>query len=124
MGWDIDERGFKVVLSADVPKIAYGHLPGEIDAFLAEQGLTRADVRHWISHPGGPKVIVAIEQSLGLGEGGLAITRRSLSQVGNLSSASVLHVLAETMPNARAGDLGMLLAMGPGFCAELVLLAW
>lgn len=124
MGWDIGETGFKVVLSADVPKIVHAHLPREIDAFLAEHRLARADVTHWVSHPGGPKVIAAVEGSLGLVAGALDVTRRSLAQVGNLSSASVLHVLSETMPKARPGDLGVLLAMGPGFCAEMVLLAW
>jgi alkylresorcinol/alkylpyrone synthase len=124
MGWDIGETGFKVVLCADVPKIVHAHLPDEIDAFLEEHGLARGDIQHWVSHPGGPKVITAIEESLGLRNGALDITRRSLAQVGNLSSASVLHVLAETTPRARPGDLGVLLAMGPGFCAEMVLLAW
>lgn len=124
MGWDVGETGFKVVLSADVPKIVHAHLPEEVDAFLAEHGLERADITHWVSHPGGPKVITAIEESLGLRAGALDVTRRSLAQVGNLSSASVLHVLSETTPKARAGDLGVLLAMGPGFCAEMVLLAW
>lgn len=124
MGWDIGETGFKVVLSADVPKIVHGNLPQEVDVFLGEHGLERADITHWVSHPGGPKVITAIEESLCLRAGALDVTRRSLAQVGNLSSASVLHVLSETTPNARPGDLGVLLAMGPGFCAEMVLLAW
>ena len=124
MGWDIGESGFKVVLSADVPKIVHANLPQEIDAFLGEHGLARNDIAHWVSHPGGPKVILAIEESLGLRKGALDVTRRSLAQVGNLSSASVLHVLSETTPLARPGDFGVLLAMGPGFCAEMVLLAW
>jgi alkylresorcinol/alkylpyrone synthase len=124
MGWDVGERGFRVVLSADVPTIVHEHLPREIDAFLEEHGLVREDIGHWVSHPGGPKIITAIEEALGLPRAALDVTRRSLARVGNLSSASVLHVLSETMPAARPGDLGVLLAMGPGFCAELVLLAW
>lgn len=124
MGWDVGMGGFKVVLSADVPAIVTQHLPGEVDALLADHGLARSDVDHWISHPGGPKVICAIEESLGLDRAALAITRESLACVGNLSSASVLHVLGETQPLARRGDLGVLMAMGPGFCAELVLLSW
>lgn len=124
MGWDIGENGFKVVLSADVPDIVREHIPLEVDAFLADHGLARGDIRHWVCHPGGPKVIDAIEESLGLPAEALAITRRSLAQVGNLSSASVLHVLGQTLPKASAGDLGLLMAMGPGFCAELVLLSW
>lgn len=124
MGWDIGASGFKVVLSADVPQIVKQHLPGEVDAFLRDHGLARSDIRHWICHPGGPKVISAIEESLGLPENALSITRESLASVGNLSSASVLHVLGKTQQRAAPGDLGVLMAMGPGFCAELVLLAW
>lgn len=124
MGWDIGGSGFKIVLSADVPKIVHERLPAEVDGFLARHGLTRADVAHWICHPGGPKVITAMEQALALPADALATTRRSLQTIGNLSSASVLHVLAETMEHAKPGDRGMLMAMGPGFCAELVLLEW
>lgn len=124
MGWDIGEKGFKVVLSADVPDIVREHVPREVDAFLAAHGLSRSDVTRWICHPGGPKVISAIEESLGLPEEALALTRRSLAQVGNLSSASVLHVLGATLPEVREGEIGLLMAMGPGFCAELVLLSW
>lgn len=124
MGWDIGPTGFKVVLSADVPTIVRENLPEEVDAFLAEYGLERNDIRHWVCHPGGPKVITAIEESLGLGKEALSITRQSLASVGNLSSASVLHVLGKTQERAMPGELGVLMAMGPGFCAELVLLAW
>ena len=124
MGWDIGEHGFKVVLSAEVPSMVHRHLPREVDAFLGEHGLRRSDIAHWVCHPGGPKVITAMEDALALPEGALAITRRSLAAVGNLSSASVLHVLAQTGRSARRGDLGVLMAMGPGFCAELVLLEW
>ena len=124
MGWDIGSTGFKVVLSADVPQLVQEHLPVQVDAFLHDNGLARSDVRHWICHPGGPKVISAIEQSLELPDSALAITRESLASVGNLSSASVLHVLGRTQHRAVPGDIGVLMAMGPGFCAELVLLAW
>lgn len=124
MGWDVGATGFKVVLSAEVPAVVREHLPGEVDAFLAQHRLTRADIRHWVCHPGGPKVISAIEESLGLPHDALEITRQSLAAVGNLSSASVLHVLGKTQERAMPGDIGLLMAMGPGFCAEMVLLSW
>lgn len=124
MGWDIDERGFKVVLSAEVPELVEAKIGGDVDAFLAEHGLARSDVRRWVCHPGGPKVIAAVEAALGLAPEALDLTRRSLVEVGNLSSASVLFVLADTLQTARPGDLGLLMAMGPGFCSELVLLKW
>lgn len=126
MGWDISETGFKIVLSGDVPVVAREKLRPDVDAFLADQGLTRADITSWVCHPGGPKVLEAMQESLELPEGALDVTWRSLREVGNLSSTSVLLVLEETLANHRppAGSWGMLLAMGPGFCSELVLLRW
>ncbi len=126
MGWDISETGFKIVLSGDVPMVAREKLRPDVDAFLADQGLTRADIASWVCHPGGPKVLEAMQESLELPEGALDVTWRSLREVGNLSSTSVLLVLEETLANHRPppGSWGMLLAMGPGFCSELVLLRW
>ncbi len=126
MGWDISESGFQIVLSADVPKVVEEHLRPDVDAFLGERGLTRADIASWVCHPGGPKVLEAMEQALATSPGALALTWKSLREVGNLSSTSVLLVLAATLAEARppAGSLGMLLALGPGFCSELVLLRW
>ncbi|PYQ56974.1 MAG: type III polyketide synthase [Acidobacteria bacterium] len=126
MGWDISETGFKIVLSGDVPVVAREKLRPDVDAFLADQGLTRADIASWVCHPGGPKVLEAMQESLELPEGALDVTWRSLREVGNLSSTSVLLVLEETLANHRPppGSWGMLLAMGPGFCSELVLLRW
>lgn len=126
MGWDISESGFQIVLSADVPKVVEEHLRPDVDAFLGERGLTRADIASWVCHPGGPKVLEAMEQALATSPGALALTWKSLREVGNLSSTSVLLVLAATLTEARPpeGSLGMLLALGPGFCSELVLLRW
>jgi alkylresorcinol/alkylpyrone synthase len=126
MGWDISERGFRIVLSAEVPDIARDLLRGDVDRFLADHGLTIADVGSWVCHPGGPKVLEAMQEGLGLPTGALEVTWRSLREVGNLSSTSVLLVLEDTMEHHRppAGTYGVLLAMGPGFCSELVLLRW
>jgi alkylresorcinol/alkylpyrone synthase len=126
MGWDISETGFKIVLSADVPVVARDLLRPDVDAFLADHGLARSDVASWVCHPGGPKVLEAMQEALALDNGALDVTWRSLREVGNLSSTSVLLVLEETMEKHRPepGTYGMLLAMGPGFCSELVLLQW
>jgi alkylresorcinol/alkylpyrone synthase len=125
MGWDISEAGFKIVLSADVPAVVLGHVARDVDAFLADHGLSRADITAWISHPGGPKVLEAMQEALQLPDGALDVSWRSLREVGNLSSASVLLILEDVM-RARppAGSYGLLIAMGPGFCSELVLLQW
>ncbi|MEM1202047.1 MAG: 3-oxoacyl-[acyl-carrier-protein] synthase III C-terminal domain-containing protein [Acidobacteriota bacterium] len=123
MGWDISEEGFQVVLSADVPKMVSGHLRGDVDRFLADHGLGRDDIGSWICHPGGPKVLTAMQESLELPDRALERTWRSLREVGNLSSTSVLLVLRDTLEDPPdPGTYGVLLAMGPGFCSELVLL--
>jgi len=126
MGWNISETGFKIVLSADVPNVAKEFLPRDVDGFLADNGLTRADIASWVCHPGGPKVLQSMHEGLELPEGALDITWRSLREVGNLSSSSVLMVLQETLYEHRPepGSYGVMLAMGPGFCSELVLLRW
>jgi len=126
MGWNISETGFAIVLSSEVPVVAREMLRPDVDAFLADHGLTRADISSWVCHPGGPKVLEAMEESLETPPGALDLTWKSLREVGNLSSTSVLLVLAETMASHRPppGSYGMLLAMGPGFCSELVLLRW
>jgi alkylresorcinol/alkylpyrone synthase len=125
MGWDVDSRGFRLVLSPDVPKVVERYLGDDVTSFLESHGLGVDDIATWVSHPGGPKVIEAITATLGLSDDALELTWRSLAEVGNLSSASVLHVLRDTIAKQpRAGSSGLLMAMGPGFCSELVLLRW
>lgn len=126
MGWDVGASGFRIVLSAEVPKVVERHLRGDVDAFLAEHGLIRADIASWVAHPGGPKVLEAMQSALELPEDALELTWKSLREVGNLSSTSVLLVLRDTLAHRRPppGSWGLLLAMGPGFCSELVLLRW
>lgn len=125
MGWDIGSDGFRIILSADVAPIAQRHLPGDVGEFLGEHGLSSRDIASWVCHPGGPKVIDAIEGVFGLPPEALAHTRNSLRDNGNLSSVSVLDVMRETMLKPPpAGSPGLMIAMGPGFCSELVLLRW
>jgi alkylresorcinol/alkylpyrone synthase len=126
MGWDIADSGFRIVLSAEVPQVVERFLARDVDAFLADQGLARADVGSWVCHPGGPKVLEAMQSALGVSRSALELTWRSLEEVGNLSSASVLLVLRDTFEQRRPepGSWGLLLALGPGFCSELVLLRW
>jgi alkylresorcinol/alkylpyrone synthase len=125
MGWDIDSSGFRLVLSPDVPKVVERYLGDDVTNFLGAHGLNTSDVGAWVSHPGGPKVIEAITATLGLPDDALELTWRSLAEVGNISSASVLHVLRDTIAKRpQAGSPGLMMAMGPGFCSELVLLRW
>ncbi len=124
MGFDVSERGLQIVLDAQVPTIVRHYLRADVDDFLAAHGLRRSDIGWWVCHPGGPKVIDAVRDALEVDDEALAMTRASLSAVGNLSSASVLCVLQDTLRERppAPGSHGVLLAMGPGFCSELVLL--
>jgi alkylresorcinol/alkylpyrone synthase len=126
MGWDIGERGFRIVLSKEVPNMVYKHLAGDIDAFLAEYQLGRADIGAWVMHTGGPAILTATENALKLPDGALSASWDCLSRVGNLSSSSVLFVLEEFLERRKPapGTCGLVAAMGPGFCSELVLLQW
>lgn len=124
MGFDIASTGLRIVLDAEVPSLVERYLRRDVDAFLAEHDLTRADIGWWVCHPGGPKVIEALQAALEVPREAVQLTWESLARVGNLSSVSVLHVLEDTLEQRppAPGTRGMMLAMGPGFCSELVLL--
>lgn len=126
MGWDIGEHGFRVVLAAELIDLVEADLADEVTLFLSRHGLSPGEVSSWVCHPGGPKVIEKIGEAFSLGAGELDLTWHSLQKVGNLSSVSVLNVLEETITHRhpREGEPGLLLALGPGFAAELVLLRW
>jgi alkylresorcinol/alkylpyrone synthase len=126
MGWDVKDSGFQVVLDPRVPEVIRRHLADDVLGFLGDHGLKPGDVTAWVCHPGGPKVLEAVQETLELPEGALDVTWKHLADVGNLSSSSVLHVLRDTLAERRPppGTAGLLLAMGPGFCCELVLLRW
>lgn len=123
MGFDVTSGGLRIVLDAQVPTVVNHYIRDDVDAFLAAHDLTRADIDWWVCHPGGPKVIEALEQALEVPRDAVQLTWDSLARMGNLSSASVLHVLEDTLRERppRPGSYGIVLAMGPGFCSELVL---
>ncbi|MFF7640416.1 3-oxoacyl-[acyl-carrier-protein] synthase III C-terminal domain-containing protein [Streptomyces canus] len=126
LGWDIGDSGFTIVLGAELPELVRLHVGEEVRSFLAAHDLKPDDITGWVCHPGGPKVLEALQDALGLGPDSLELTWRSLAEVGNLSSASVLHILRDTLAlrPPPAGTPGLLLALGPGFSSELVLLRW
>jgi alkylresorcinol/alkylpyrone synthase len=126
MGWKISEQGFRIMLSPEVPSLIRRHLGHDVDAFLGDHGYQRGDVKSWVLHTGGPKVLEATADALDLRNGQLDASWDCLKKVGNLSSASVLVVLEDVMRNRcpEPGTLGVLAAMGPGFCSELILLRW
>lgn len=125
MGYDVGSAGFELVLAKDLAVVVKENIGADVTSFLAAHDLTTTDIGAWVSHPGGPKIIDAINEALDLPPEALELTWRSLGEIGNLSSASVLHVLRDTIgKRPPSGSPGLMLAMGPGFCSELVLLRW
>jgi alkylresorcinol/alkylpyrone synthase len=126
LGWRLGADGFRIVLTADLAEVVERGLNGSVTAFLAAHGLTVDDIGPWIIHPGGPKVLDAAQAALKLPDEALAPSRRSLSAAGNMSSVSVLHIL-ELVIDADPpppGSYGVMIGLGPGVSAELVLLQW
>ena len=125
MGWNIDSSGLQLVMSPELPSVIERYLADDVSRFLTAHDLVKDDIEAWVSHPGGPKVIEAVAKTLELPPEALELTWRSLSEIGNLSSASVLHILRDTIAKPPPSDSpALVIAMGPGFCSELVLLRW
>ncbi|PZR55199.1 type III polyketide synthase [Xylanimonas oleitrophica] len=124
LGWEVRDSGFGIVLSARLPELLGAHLLGDVKGLLAEHGLTPGQVPTWVVHPGGPRVLDAVRDALGLTEADLRESRTSLATAGNLSSASVLDVLARTLAGSQAppGSPAVLMAFGPGVATEMVLM--
>jgi alkylresorcinol/alkylpyrone synthase len=126
LGWRLDSGGFRIVLTADLADVVEQRLSGSVGPFLTEHGLTVDDIASWICHPGGPRVIDAIQKSLQLPDSAVEMSRRSLAEAGNMSSVSVLHILEKTIETCPPppGSAGLMIGLGPGVSAELVLLQW
>jgi len=125
MGWDVRDEGFFVIFSKDIPSIIYKWVKQNVDEFLDAHGLTINDIQHFIAHPGGKKVIEAYQNAFHINEEKTKITFEVLQNYGNMSSATVYFVLEQFMNlPIQKGEYGLVLALGPGFSAELVLLKW
>lgn len=121
MGWKIDDTGFGIVLAQSLPPFAATELGPAVDAILARNGLSRQDIDRFICHPGGTKVLAAMESALSLAPGSLDHERAVISDYGNMSSPTILFVLERAI---RAGlpERAAMIAMGPGFSASCVTL--
>ncbi|GIW47150.1 MAG: putative chalcone synthase [Deltaproteobacteria bacterium] len=123
MGWDIEESGFKVIFSKDIPAIVRKHIRNNVEEFISRYNLGIDKIKHFIVHPGGPKVLKAYEDALGISEEALVYSYRVLRMHGNMSSSTVLYVLNEFIENKnyKPGEYGLISALGPGFTSELLL---
>ena len=124
MGWDVEDDGLSAVFSRDIPHLVQTELRAIVDDYLRANGLSRADIDHFLSHPGGTKVIEALESAFEIAPGSLEDSRAILTQYGNMSSVTLLFVLERAL---RCGALSrngwhraMLSAMGPGFTAAFL----
>ena len=126
MGFDLRDSGFHIVLSKDVPQLIRERIRGLVEGFLASQGLRREDISAFILHPGGQKLLSFMEAELDLTHTDTEFSWDVLRRFGNLSSASVLFILQEWLSKREmpAGSYGLLMAFGPGFTAEMILLQW
>ena len=121
MGWSIENDGFGVVLSPDIPRCARHELRPALDGFLARHGLVLGDLDGVILHPGGRKVLEAIEGALELPQQALKHAWDILAEYGNMSSPTALFVLERTL-SAGATGRHLLIALGPGFTVTFCLL--
>ncbi|UJP40336.1 type III polyketide synthase [Cellulomonas palmilytica] len=125
LGWQVGASGLRIVLSGGLPDVVREHVADDVKALLTAQGAVPDDVRAWLVHPGGPKILEAVQDALDLPHEALARSWANLARAGNLSSASVLHVLADGIADgAPPGALGVAAAFGPGVGVELVALRW
>jgi len=123
MGWKVVDNGLKVIFSKDIPTIVRKCVRPNISELTQKHNLLIEDIKHFVTHPGGPKVINAYEESLNLTNGSLELSRKVLREHGNMSSPSVLYVLNEFLSDGtyNPGDYGLISALGPGFSSELIL---
>jgi predicted naringenin-chalcone synthase len=126
MGFTYPGGRQRILLSKDIRRVAADMLGELIDELLAAEGLSRKDVRHWVLHSAGHRILERAQRELGFSDGDLLPARTVLRRYGNMSSATVLFVLREVLETARPrpGDWGVMAALGPGFAAEGALLRW
>lgn len=122
MGWDFMDNGFKVLFSSGIPNLIAKHVKNDVASFLERHGLRLSDIRNFIFHPGGKKVLTAYEEALGVSGDFLATTRSVMRDYGNMSSTTVLYVLDRFLDRGFENGYGLMMAMGPGFSSDLVLL--
>ncbi len=125
MGWEVKNSGLHVVFAKSIPTIISKWLGPFMNEFLSENNCTSDQIKHFVAHPGGKKVLQAYEDTLQLDNRQTSVSREVLKKHGNMSSPTVLYVLERFMlQDIPSDDYGLLVALGPGFCGEAVLLNW
>ena len=126
MGWNFTEDGMRLVLSREVPSFVADGVAPVVRQFLDDHGLSMADLGHLILHPGGAKVMATYRSAFSLDDDALSDARETMRRYGNQSSASVLFMLNDLVisDRPRRGDTGFMMALGPGFAAEMLTLDW
>ena len=126
VGFEQREGKLRIVLALEIRDLAAPMIERALDALLHRNGLRREDIRFWVAHPGGRKVINNVQEKLGLSEEQVRFSKEIYRNFGNMSSATVLFVLDEVVRqgNPQPGDLGVMIALGPGMAAETALLRW
>jgi alkylresorcinol/alkylpyrone synthase len=126
MGWDVTDDGLRAIFSRDIPQLVQTQMRPVLDEYLAQSRLTRADIDVFLSHPGGTKVLEALEAAFGIAPGSLDDSRAILTQFGNMSAVTVLFVLERALREGalatQSWNRALLSAMGPGFTAAFVTL--
>jgi alkylresorcinol/alkylpyrone synthase len=126
MGWEVADDGLRAIFSRDIPKLVTTQLRDAASEFLSRHGLAIGDIDRFVCHPGGTKVIAALEHAFGLGQGALVEARAVLRDYGNMSAATVLFVLERMLAKARATgarwERALMNALGPGFTAGFLVI--
>ena len=125
MGWEVKENGLYVVFSKDIPTLVKNWLRPNVEEFIQGHDVRLDDIKHFVAHPGGKKVIEAYRDALGMTDSMTSESMKVLKEFGNMSSVTILYVLKEFMEKGcERGDIGLATALGPGFSSELLLLRW
>jgi len=116
----------RIVLGASVQHLAGPMIERALEPLLQRHKLSQSDIRYWVVHPGGRKVIDNVQQHFGMTDAQLRFSRTVLRSYGNMSSPTVMFVLDEIVRNGDPcrGDWGVMIALGPGMAAEVALLRW
>ncbi len=122
MGWEFLDTGFKVLFSQNIPVIIQKNIGADVASFLEKHQLLLSDIKNFIFHPGGKKVLTAYEEALNIDGTALKNTREVMNDYGNMSSPTVLYVMERFFSQEFENGFGLMVSLGPGFSSEMVLL--